>query len=256
MTQIIAIANPKGGVGKTTTAVSLAGALAEQGQDVLLIDLDPQSHLSLAMGVNPAKVRRSIVDVLLGRTGLYNAVRESRIAAIDILPARPELADVMLDLPPDPDLLKKAFAQQTGDADLSIYQWVLLDCPPSWNRIMLNALAIANLLLIPTQPEFFSTYSIKTVMEIIQKTRQANPDLAYRILITLQDPNNPVHTSLAAQIRTAFNAAVLETAINFDPRLSESAAAGFPINHFDPQAPAAQQYRALAQELIHHSQDK
>ncbi len=270
MTRIIAIANPKGGVGKTTTAVSLAGALAEDNHEVLLIDLDPQAHLSLAMGVNPAKVRRSIVDVLQGAASLYNAVRETRLSGIDILPSRPELVDPLLSMSSETDQIHKAFSRNGGASspapapaagearsflhELSVYDWVLLDCPPSWNRITYNALAIADLMLIPTQPEYFAAYNLKTIMEDIDSLRQHNPRLSYRILITLHQPGNPTHEEIVRQIRATFGPAVFETTIPVDPRLPDSAAAGFPINYFDPQAPSSGLYCALAQELARRAE--
>jgi chromosome partitioning protein len=293
MTQIIAIANPKGGVAKTITAVSLAGVLAKYNQEVLLVDLDPQAHLSLSMGINLNKVRRSIIDVIFGPSTLYNVIRESRVPGIDIIPSRPELAERFLAMPPDPGLLYKSFmkgdgasrnssaspgsatendqgkaALKNGEAvfstafdtdhipeDLAGYDFVIMDCPPSWNNILYGALRVANLMLIPSQPEYFSTYNLKIITGIIQKVRQdINPNLAYRIVITMHDKNNPIHQELSEQIRMTFTAAVLNTVIEIDPALPKSAAAGFPISYHDPNAPSAQQYLALAQELIQYAQ--
>ncbi len=260
MTTIIALWNPKGGVGKTTTAVSLAGVLAEQGQETLLVDLDPQAHLTLAMGVNPLKVRRSIVDVLCEQVGLYHAIRETRLPGIDLLPARPELAEALLNLPGDYQRLAQHFFKNgksqnlntPGEVipDLQVYHTILLDCPPSWNRILFYALHVANLLLIPVQPEYFSVYNLKSVMGVIQQARKNNPHLSYRLLLTLVDGQNSLHNAVSAQIRQAFEAAVLETVIPHDLQLPQSAAAGLPITEFDPEAASVDKYRALAAEIL------
>lgn len=260
MTTIIAVANPKGGVGKTTTAASLAGVLAEQDQEVLLVDLDPQAHLTLAMGVNPLKVRRSIVDVICDKVGLYHAIRETRFPGIDLLPSRPEFAEAMLSLPGDYQKLDQHFFKNGKTqvltspreiaSDLEVYHFVILDCPPSWNRILYYALHAAHLLLIPVQPEYFSVYNLKSVMAVIQQARKTNPQLSYRLLFTLADPQNPLHDELSAQIRGAFEAAVLETTIQIDPQLPQSAAAGLPITEFDPEALSVGQYQALLAEIV------
>jgi chromosome partitioning protein len=261
MTYILAITNPKGGVAKTTTAVSLGGVLAAQGANVLLIDLDPQAHLSLALGINPAKTRRSITDLLSGTGSLYNLSRETRVPCLDIIPARPEFSELFWSLPKDRRLLRQALSgpEKPGkdgglrqvSTDIDFYDYVIMDCPPSINIVALDAMSAAHMLIIPTQPEYFSASNLKTMMELIRQVRQsANPELNYRILITLQDPKNQLHKDLSDQIRSAFAGAVLNTSIAIDPKLPESAAAGYPITQFDEEAPSAAQYSSLAKEII------
>jgi chromosome partitioning protein len=268
MTQIIAITNPKGGVAKTTTAVSLGGVLAGQEANVLLIDLDPQSHLSLALGVNPAKTRRLITDLLSGSGSLYNLSRETRVPGLDIIPSRPECSELFWSLPKDRRLMRQALfgveepikdgdvskvAAKHVSPDIDFYDYVIMDCPPSLNVVTLDAMSAADLLIIPTQPEYFSANNLKTMMELIRQVRQSsNPELTYRILITMQDPNNPLQKDLSEQIRIAFDGAVFNTAIFIDPKLPESAAAGYPISHFDEEAQSTGQYSALAKELIQY----
>jgi chromosome partitioning protein len=250
---VIAIANQKGGVAKTTTVVSLAGALTQFDQEVLVIDLDAQANLTLALGVNPAQVTASIADVLMKSAPLSGASRETAIPGLDLVPANAEmnLAERFLPLRSGyQTLLKTAIAAQ------SCYDWVLLDCPPAMGAVTTNALAAADLLLIPTQPEYFSVYALKTMMGAINTIRaEVNPSLAYRVVLTMQDKRNRIHRDLSEQTRATFGDAICQTVIETDTKLRESAVAGLPITHYIAQTRSSRQYRALAEELIQHVEE-
>lgn len=152
MTYVIAVANQKGGVGKTTTVISLGGALVEMGKEVLLVDLDAQANLTLSAGCDPAKVHGSIADILLNSANLYSVSRETTISGLDLVPANSEmeLAERFL-----PIRQSYEYVLQKSIDGRGIYDYILLDCPPSVGAVTLNALAAANLLIIPTQPEYF-----------------------------------------------------------------------------------------------------
>ncbi len=246
MTTIVAIANEKGGVAKTTSALSIGAALVESGQEVLLVDLDPQANLTLALGIQPAQIRRSVADLLLGNTSVLSVSRETSIPGLDLIPASGEMLMVERFLYVRQNyeqLLRKALSKA------SMYSIVLLDCPPSLGALTINALTAANLLIIPTQCEFFSAHSLREMLDLIRNIRsRSNPTLRYRVLITMLGKTR-VHRTLQEQIRSAFGSAVFATSIENDTKLRECPVIGKPITEYAPESRAAQQYRALAQEL-------
>jgi chromosome partitioning protein len=250
MRQIIAITNEKGGVAKTTTTLSLGGALVEEGKEVLLIDLDAQANLTIGLGISPAKARRSIADVMLNAVSLLSASRETAIPGLDLVPSGPDmlLSERFLTIRQDYErILAGALAT------LTTYDYVLLDCPPSLGAVSLNAMTAAGMVIIPTQPEYFSVNGLRGALNSIRKVRnQYNPALFYKVLITMLDRRNRIHNTLSNQIRNTFGEGVFETCIETDTKLRESTVVGLPITHYFPRSRSANQYRALAQELIEH----
>ena len=247
MPTVIAIGNQKGGVAKTTTCVSLAAALVERGQEVLALDLDPQGNLSLALGVNTRGLRRGMADVLLGNQSAVSVSRETSVPGLDLIPANPDmqLVEKFLTVRPNYEYaLKQALAASAN------YDVVLFDCPPSVGPLPFTALTAADLLVIPTQCEYFSTHGLGEVMDLIARVRaRTNPQLSYRLLVTMYDRRNRVHRTILDQLRGAFGAAVLETTIEIDTKLREGPVFGQPITRYAPKSRAALQYRALAEEL-------
>jgi chromosome partitioning protein len=250
MAYIIAIANEKGGVAKTTTALSLAGAFVEQNQEVLLIDLDAQSNLTLALGINPSHVRRSITDVLLNTATPISASLETSVPGIDLIPANAEMELAERFLPVRRNyqyMLKKAIN------GLAVYDYIIVDCPPSLGAVTTNGLTAAHLLIIPSQAEYFSAHALKsTVMKVHQVRKQSNPELIYKVLITMLDQRNRIHRSMSEQLSTAFNELMFATAIGIDTKLRESAVVALPITHYNSKCRSACQYRTLAQEITQY----
>ncbi|WP_172797875.1 ParA family protein [Longilinea arvoryzae] len=248
---IISIANEKGGVAKTTTALSLGAALVETGLKVLLIDLDAQANLTLALGIEPGKVQRSAGNILLESAQPSRISRETGIPGLDIIPANNEMTYTERYLPSRPGyemVLRKALQDPELD-----YDYILIDCPPFLGAVTLDALTASNLLIMPTQAEFFSVYALRNMMTLIRRVRaQTNPHLTYRLLITLFDRRNRVHRTLAEQLHTTFSGGLLETVIETDTKLRESPIAGLPIIYHSPKTRSAIQYRALAQEIIEY----
>jgi len=283
---VIAIANQKGGVAKTTSVVSLGGALAQSGKEVLLVDLDAQANLTLALGKDPARVRGSITEVLFHSATLLSVSRETSIPGLDLVPANSgmELAERFLpvrkdyesilsrtianELRPTPNILvpgndisanpnhsgqPQSSASASFDRNFPIieYDYVILDCPPFMGAVTLNALVSADLLIIPTQPEFFSAHALRTMMTTIRKVRaEYNPTLIYRILITMLDKRNRIHREIRDQIYKSFGEGVYQTVVEVDTKLRESAIEGKPIMYHKAQTRSALQYQALAQEII------
>ncbi len=251
---IIAISNQKGGVAKTTTCVSLGAALVELGNEVLAIDLDPQSNLSLALGVNPSNLHRTLADVLLGNHSPLAVTRETSIPGLDLLPSSQNMQMVEKFLHVR-DNHERALQQAL--ARLTAYNIILCDCPPALGSITLNALSAADLLIIPTQCEYFSAYGLNEMLDLVRNLRdRANPRLSYRILITLFDRRNRIHKDIHEQVKTAYGDAVLNSVIEIDTKVRESAVLGQPITDYAPTSRAALQYRELAQELMQYAQQK
>jgi chromosome partitioning protein len=257
MTHIIAVANEKGGVAKTTTAISLGGSLVEMGYEVLLVDLDAQANLSLGLGINPANVRHSVADMLINSATLISISRETNVPGLDIVPSNADMGMAERFIPVRQNyeyLLKNIFLNCQS---LSSYDFILIDCPPSLGAVTTNALAAAEIVIIPTQPEYFSAHGLRNLMAMIRRVRtQTNPDLAYYILITMMDRRNRIHRTLSEQLRLTFKEGLLNTTIEIDTKLRESTVAGLPITHYTPHSRSALQYRALAQELIQNVQEK
>jgi chromosome partitioning protein len=251
--RVIAIASQKGGVAKTTTCFSLGGSLAEQGQSVLLIDLDPQAHLTVSLGLNPEELRHTIRDAFLGNSSLVSVTRETGVPLLDLAPANEGLSvlDKLLYGRPNYEYFLK---HRLDTTNTEYYDVVLIDSPPSFGTLMLNALTAADLLIIPTQCEFYASRTLCYVLQLVQLVRQkTNPGLVYRVLITMFDRRNKISHVIRAQLERAFSSALLETTIEVDTKLRESPAFGLPVTLYAPGTRGAEQYRALAQELMNHA---
>jgi chromosome partitioning protein len=251
---IIAISNQKGGVAKTTTCVSLGAAIVQRGHEVLSIDLDPQANLTLALGVRPNTLRRTVADVFLGNHTPVSVSRETSLPGLDLMPANQDVQLVEKFLH-----VRQNHAYTLRDAltTAAAYEYLLLDCPPALGNITLNALAAADLLLIPTQCEYFSAHGLNEILNTANYVREHfNPQLRCRILITLFDRRNRVHHTLYAQIKQAWGTALCDTIIEIDTRLRESQVFGQPITLFAPKSRAALQYQALAEEIMRYAQQQ
>ena len=250
MTYIIAISNEKGGVAKTTTTISLGAALAEKGYQVLLIDLDAQANLTLALGFEPGGAALTSSDILLENIPLENVWQKSEIDYLDIVPSSKKMERAEQLLP-----IHLNYATRLSDAILASqpmkYDYMLIDCPPALGAVTLNALNAANLLIIPTQAEYFSAYALRNMMTLVRKVRESNnPPLAYRILITMLDRRNRSHRTIQTQLENTFGDGLFKNIIGIDTKLRESPIIGIPITQYSSKTRGAEQYRALAQELI------
>jgi len=245
----ITIANEKGGVAKTTSAVSLAGAFAEMGLRVLTIDLDPQSNLTLALGHQPNPEQISVANVLLNSENISSVIVQTQIENLDLVPSNSKLgvAERFLPVRQNYDtILRNALGGFLN------YDFILLDCPPALGAVTLNALTAANMLIIPTQTEYFSAYALKNMMTAIRQVRaQNNPSMVYRILVTMYDRRNRAHRTLLEQLNNTFGKdGLLQNIVEVDTKLRESPIIGIPINYYVSKSRSAIQYRAVAEELI------
>lgn len=247
---IIAVANQKGGVAKTTTCVSLGASLAERGMRVLLIDLDPQAHLGLAVGIEPAQLSCTVTEVLGGKASLASVICQTRVRGLWLVPADQRLnwLDKHAYGRTGYEFLLKNSLDTMGDGRHDV---TIIDCPPFVGMLMLNALTAAGLLIVPSQCEYYASRSLYRVLQLVQLVRgKTNPGLAYRVLITMFDRGDRVAQIIRSQMESKLGAGLLRTVIDLDPRIPESAVLGQPITVYSPQAQGAVQYRALAQELM------
>ncbi len=236
MLKTIAVSNEKGGVAKTTTTISLGAALADQGYRVLLIDLDAQANLTLSLGLEPGEAEFTSSNVMLDGAALLSARRKTDSENLDLIPSSSRIETSEQFLPVRTNyttILQRAI---TGTPNLP-YDYIILDCPPALGAITQNALAAADLLLIPTQAEYFSAYALRNMMSLIRRIRETdNPNLAYRILVTMLDKRNRTHRNIHEQLRATFGEGVFNTVIEIDTKLRESPIAGLPITRYKPGA--------------------
>jgi chromosome partitioning protein len=250
MTQILAVVNQKGGVGKTTTSVNLAAALAKSGRRVLLIDLDPQGNATMGSGVDKRHAGRTIYHVLLGLSELVAARLKSERGGFDLVPANRELAGAeveLVGLVARETRLKSALAPVLED-----YDFILLDCPPSLSLLTVNALTAAQRVLIPMQCEYYALEGLSDLVATIKRVRaNLNPDLEIAgLLRTMYDPRNTLSQQVSQQLEEHFGAKVYRTLVPRNVRLAEAPSYGVPGVVWDEASKGAQAYVALAAEIL------
>jgi chromosome partitioning protein len=250
MSRIIAITNQKGGVGKTTTCVNLAAALAITHRRVLLVDLDPQGNATMGSGVDKHELRHTSCDILLGEADIVGALVHLTENGYSLLPANADLtaAEVgLMDAKLREHRLRLALQRVRGD-----YDYILIDCPPSLNMLTVNALAAAQGVLIPVQCEYYALEGLSSLIETINKIRQSiNPSLEIEgLLRTMFDARNNLTNEVSAQLVEHFGDKVYRTVVPRNVRVAEAPSHGLPVLHYDKSSAGAMAYLALAGEML------
>ena len=249
MTRIIAVANQKGGVGKTTTSVNLSASLGLSGCKVLLVDLDPQGNATMGSGVDKASLEASIYDWLIDGVALKGILHKCS-GRYELVPANTDLTAVEVELLGQ-DQRELRLRQKFAEADLTKYDFVIIDCPPSLNILTLNALIAADAVLIPMQCEYYALEGLSALLDSVAGVRrQANPGLAIEgLLRTMYDPRNGLTRDVSRQLIQYFGDQVFRTVIPRNVRLAEAPSHGLPAILYDRQSRGAVAYMALAGEI-------
>ena len=261
--RILCLANQKGGVGKTTTAINLGTALAAIGEKVLLVDLDPQGNASTGLGVSQNDRAITSFDVLLGECGFSDAVRATAVPGFDLLPASMDLLGIEVELADNPRRMHRLADALAALSDLQAsggghYQYVLIDCPPSLNMLTLNAMVAAQSVLVPLQCEFFALEGLSQLTQTIEQVRHSlNPALDIQgIVLTMYDLRNNLSGQVEADVRGHFGALVYQSVIPRNVRVSEAPSFGKPALLYDHKCSGSLAYMKLASELIQRERER
>ncbi len=254
--RILIIANQKGGVGKTTTAINLATALAAIGRRVLVIDLDPQGNASTGLGIPPSGRGRGTYDLLLGEAKVSETIVRTAVPGLDVVPSTVDLAGAELDLI---DMERREYRLRDAlQASLPDYDYILVDCPPSLNLLTLNGLVAAQAVLVPLQCEFFALEGLTHLLKTLDRVRQKlNPGLELQgVVLTMADARNNLTNMVDADVRQFLGEKVYKTVIPRNVRVSEAPSHGKPVLLYDFRCAGSQAYIRLAREILNRERQE
>ncbi|HBT48152.1 MAG TPA: sporulation initiation inhibitor Soj [Peptococcaceae bacterium] len=252
MGRVIAVANQKGGVGKTTTAVNLGASLAEAGKRVLLVDIDPQGNATSGLGINRVRLEHCMYDVLIEGLPVEGVITATAISGLEVAPATIELAGAEVELVGA--VSREGKLRRALESVRQSYDYILIDCPPSLGLLTLNALTAADRVLIPIQCEYYALEGLGQLMNTVQLVaRHLNPSLELEgVVLTMFDPRTNLSLQVVDEVKAYFGDKVFRSIVPRNVRLSEAPSHGMPITTYDPRSRGAEAYRELAREVMAH----
>lgn len=256
MGRIIAVANQKGGVGKTTTAINLSACLAEKGQKVLVVDVDPQGNTTSGFGIDKEALENTIYELILDECEIDDCIIENVIDNLNILPSNVNLAGAEIDLigvDSREYILKNKISALAEE-----YDFIVIDCPPSLTMLTVNAMTTANTVLVPIQCEFYALEGLSQLLHTIDLVRERlNPELEMEgVVFTMYDSRTNLSLQVVENVKDNLNQAIYKTIIPRNVRLAEAPSHGMPINLYDSKSAGAESYRLLADEVMHRGEDE
>lgn len=256
MGRIIAVANQKGGVGKTTTTINLSACLAEQGQKVLVIDVDPQGNTTSGLGIDKNNTENTVYELMLGEASIDDCIYKSVMDDLDVIPSNVNLAGAEIDLIDIDD--REYILKKIVNSLKKKYDFILLDCPPSLSMLTVNAMTAANTVLVPIQCEYYALEGLSQLIRTINLVKQKlNPELEIEgVVFTMYDARTNLSLQVVENVKANLKQTVYKTIIPRNIRLAEAPSHGLPINLYDSKSAGAESYRLLAEEVIHRGEDE
>ena len=255
MGRIIAIANQKGGVGKTTTAINLSACLAEKGQKVLAIDMDPQGNMSSGLGLDKNSVEKTIYDLIIGESEVEEVLQKNALENLDILPANVDLSAAEIELIgiDEKEYIVKKAIEKIKDA----YDYVIIDCPPSLSMLTINAMTTADSVLVPIQCEYYALEGLSQLIHTVELVKERlNPVLEIEgVVFTMYDARTNLSLQVVENVKDNLQQNIYKTIIPRNIRLAEAPSYGMPINQYDAKSAGADSYRRLSDEVMNRGQE-
>lgn len=256
MGRTIAIANQKGGVGKSTTAINLSSCLGEMGQKVLTIDMDPQGNTTSGLGIEKEEQENTVYELLLGQCKLEECIQPLEFEGVSLIPSNVNLAGAEIELigVEDKEYILKNNIRDVKDQ----YDYIIIDCPPSLNMLTINAMTTADTVLVPIQCEYYALEGLSQLMHTIELVQERlNPDLEMEgVVFTMYDARTNLSLQVVENVKNNLNQTIYKTIIPRNVRLAEAPSHGLPINYYDGKSTGAESYRLLAEEVMHRGNEE